>query len=1054
MKRFYFVIFILLFSSLDVFSQKHFNNWYFGWNAGITFNTKSGEPEALLDGVTDVNQGCSTISDNEGNLLFYTSGGTVWNRLHRIMTNGDYIFDSTYYSPIIVPKPGANCIYYIFYVETYYLNNDSVRKWSYCSRGLNYSIVDLSLENGLGAVTEKKIHLLDSTRQIAAVGHKNGKDVWVVTQDIKEKCFVSYLLTENGLISQPVKSPNNANFDQDTIGYYFELYYGGWNYNYNYNMKFSPDGKKLGFICLKSDSNTNINLYDFNSDTGEISNGIDFLNNQFNYAKGIEFSDNCKFIYVSNFHKVTDNGNNFVFNSIQQYNITSHNPLEIENSKIILLDTILMWYTDYHIWDWSIMQMGPNKKIYLSHSYYLSVINQPDLAGIACDFRSDALFLESTLQEPRFSNWSLPTVVQNYIPKDFVCSLHELIVCESDSLILYAPYHADAIYNWSGPLGFKSSEQNPVIINSKSEMSGTYKYTISRDGSKFYAGDIDITVNPMEKILFADSSELILCAKSYNLQAVENPKDLKISWIGINSNENVVTITQSGVYKVSVENLNGCINTATINIKLYTPYCEGDTIFLNSGEYKNAKYFSWTGPNGFESSDEKPIIPDSKANMSGDYNLRIIKNGMFEGAFDTIYTKIPVIVNLRPKILFAGIKEITLCQDSLELQAVENPEGCLFSWKGINSSENKAVIKNTGVYTVYVENNFGCIDSATIEIKKYNAELVSYTENFSFNELCFGSSETKDMKFTLKSDYDLAINNIYFKSNMFVINNVNNYLKTYKDNETFDLPISFKPSDAGEFTDTLVIESGEPCYYKKEIPVYGTSKALFQFSLPNIISEVGDYLMIPLNAGMTCPNSNKLNSDYEIEISFDKEYFYPDSVKFGNIIENMIVGQNRILKIKGATEFNEKKDSLLPINYIYGMALVGRKEIILLSIDSVNFTNKRYYPEFINGTLKIEGCVINIRPIQLFKPTKLSIAPNPTDGDIKMSVETQEQGSFKIEIFNIQGQSIYIKNFRRSNAGFEEFEFNYDTKEMGSGVYSVHLTSPWHIIREQLVIEK
>ena len=420
----------------------------------------------------------------------------------------------------------------------------------------------------------------------------------------------------------------------------------------------------------------------------------------------------------------------------------------------------------------------------------------------------------------------------------------------------------------------------------------------------------------------------------------------------------------------------------------------------------------------------------------------------------TIHKKYLVILNQRSKIPFSDIKELLMCQDSLELQAVDNPEGYKIKWKGINSTDNKVVIKNTGIYSVYVENESGCIDSATIKIKNYNAELVSDPEYLTFNELCIGSSDTKNIQFTLKSDYDLAISAIYFKSNIFSIDNINNYLKSYKDGETFELPITFKPLDADMFYDTLVIESGEPCHYKKSIPIYGTSKALFQFSLPNIISQAGNYLMIPIYAGMTCPNSDKLSADYEIEISFDKEYFIPDSVKFGAILENKLENQNRLIIINGTTEFNEKKDSLLPINYIYGLALVGRKEIVPLTIDSVNFTNKRYYPEYINGSLKIEGCVNNIRPIQLFKPTTLSIAPSPTDGELKLSIETQEKGSFKIEIFNLQGQSIYTKEFVKSNSSYEEFDYYYDTQEMGSGVYSIHLSSLWNVIRKQLVISK
>jgi hypothetical protein len=271
-----------------------------------------------------------------------------------------------------------------------------------------------------------------------------------------------------------------------------------------------------------------------------------------------------------------------------------------------------------------------------------------------------------------------------------------------------------------------------------------------------------------------------------------------------------------------------------------------------------------------------------------------------------------------------------------------------------------------------------------------------------------------------------------------------------------NIPVKYIPVDA--INDKFeIIYDFEPCDQTYIGTVYGrndTSKIYIQFALPHIVTVAGSYLMIPINAGIKNLNSVKLNSDYEIEISFDKEYFAPDSVKYGEIIYNKIENQNRILRINGVADFNEKKDSLFPINYIYGKVLLGRKDIIPLTIDSVNFTNKRYFPELINGSLEIASCVINIRPIQMFKPTTLSITPNPTDGDIKMSIETQEKGSFKIEIFNIQGQSIYTKEFSKSNADYELFEYNYNTQVMGSGVYSVHLTSPWHIFRKQLVISK
>ena len=54
-----FLVFLL--TLCDTYSQKYFNNWYFGTYAGITFNTKDGEPVVLNDGKINTNEGVSVI---------------------------------------------------------------------------------------------------------------------------------------------------------------------------------------------------------------------------------------------------------------------------------------------------------------------------------------------------------------------------------------------------------------------------------------------------------------------------------------------------------------------------------------------------------------------------------------------------------------------------------------------------------------------------------------------------------------------------------------------------------------------------------------------------------------------------------------------------------------------------------------------------------------------------------------------------------------------------------------------------------------------------------
>jgi len=80
------LLIFLLFLSLNMFAQKEAAIWYFGDGAGLDFN--NGSPVALTDGQLSTIEGCSTISDANGSLLFYTDGITIWNRNHDIMVNG------------------------------------------------------------------------------------------------------------------------------------------------------------------------------------------------------------------------------------------------------------------------------------------------------------------------------------------------------------------------------------------------------------------------------------------------------------------------------------------------------------------------------------------------------------------------------------------------------------------------------------------------------------------------------------------------------------------------------------------------------------------------------------------------------------------------------------------------------------------------------------------------------------------------------------------------------------------------------------------------------
>ena len=126
--------------SYSCFGQKEHNIWYFGCEAGVSFNTQT--PTALADGMICTNEGCSSICNSNGQLLFYTDGSTIYNRNHEVMQNGADLsggWTSTQ-AALIVKQPEHNEKYYVFTTA-----NEAQLP------GLRYSGVDMSLDCGLGA---------------------------------------------------------------------------------------------------------------------------------------------------------------------------------------------------------------------------------------------------------------------------------------------------------------------------------------------------------------------------------------------------------------------------------------------------------------------------------------------------------------------------------------------------------------------------------------------------------------------------------------------------------------------------------------------------------------------------------------------------------------------------------------------------------------------------------------------------------------------------------------------------------------------------------------
>lgn len=359
------------------YSQSKINhNWNFGINAGITFNTTP--PTAFQNSALNSTEGCASVSDDNGNLLFYSDGANIWDKNNQIMPNGwgIYGYGSAYQGVVIVPKPGNNQRYYVFTTTAQELND----------KHLHYSEVDMTLNNGLGDViaTQKNIPLIDSvSEKITTVLHSNGLYIWVITSHMTQGLYYSFLVDCNGIQTTPIVSTSLYHIG-DAIG----------------EIIISPDGTKFASNSLIPKE---IEYGNFNTTTGIVSPTTRFQlidsTNTPTYAVSLSFSPNNQFLYALGgkgfaLYQYDLSQINFV-NSIQYVGglagIPNLHPM-VQNRRL---------------------QLGPDNKIYVSQFYdeFLGVVHQPDLLGTNCQHVASAINLQGNK-----CFMSLPALVKRYQP--------------------------------------------------------------------------------------------------------------------------------------------------------------------------------------------------------------------------------------------------------------------------------------------------------------------------------------------------------------------------------------------------------------------------------------------------------------------------------------------------------------------------------------------------------------------------------------------------------------------------------------------------------------
>jgi hypothetical protein len=272
---------------------------------------------------------------------------------------------------------------------------------------------------------------------------------------------------------------------------------------------------------------------------------------------------------------------------------------------------------------------------------------------------------------------------------------------------------AGVTYSWSGPDGFSSNDQNPVVT-----VPGLYVLSVTGSNGCAATADAEVlgdTMAPMPSL----PDGLLTC----NDSALEYTVEGTAIWSGPSgfaSLQDSVSLSSPGIYMVTVTAANSCSSVTSFEITQDTMppniSAEGgviscalgqDTLMGNSTTA--GATFEWSGPGGFATSIQNPI-----AATIGTYTLIVTSpNGC------TASQDVELTASLDAPQVEVSAGSIDCINTTLDLFAISGDAGLTYSWIGPNgftATGDSIQVSVPGNYTVNAENEDGCVGSAVAEV--------------------------------------------------------------------------------------------------------------------------------------------------------------------------------------------------------------------------------------------------------------------------------------------------------------------------------------------------
>lgn len=308
-------------------------------------------------------------------------------------------------------------------------------------------------------------------------------------------------------------------------------------------------------------------------------------------------------------------------------------------------------------------------------------------------------------------------------------------VCSGTTLYITSGTVAGATYEWYGPNGYTSANQNDNFPLVTTMEAGQYTVYATASGCVSLGDTVNVVVLQTPSAPVAGVNSPVCAGDVINFSSSDGAGAAYVwsSTNGFSSTDQnpfigFAALTDNGVYQLRLVE-NGCTSavatvTVVVNsrppnptLQVNSPVCGTQTLNLQASSIPSAVY-TWTGPDGFTAITQNPSIAGMTQAQAGVYTLEVTVNGCSSGE-DTVSVQVVDV-----PLGVSALSNSPVCVgDSLILSMSGLVQG-QFTWKGPgNFSSGLPLVKipaaylpHSGTYQVLYHSSQCTVSLASINV--------------------------------------------------------------------------------------------------------------------------------------------------------------------------------------------------------------------------------------------------------------------------------------------------------------------------------------------------